>query len=65
MAEHYAKHRFSLPGLHADVLNRIVCGNKVVDHERIAGVHAAPFEAVAVYEIVDGLIATVWFFNAA
>jgi len=64
MAEYYARHRFSLPGLHAEVLNRMVLGNKVVDHERIHGVRAAPFETVAVYEIVDGLISVVWFFSA-
>ena len=42
----------------------MVLGNKVVDHERIHGVRAAPFETVAVYEIVDGLISVVWFFSA-
>ena len=64
LAEHYATHRFNLPQLHAEILNRMVFGNKVVDHERITGVRAEAFEAVAVYEIVDGLIQSVWFFNA-
>jgi hypothetical protein len=62
-AEHYAKHRFNLPGLHAEIVNRMVLGNKVVDHERISGVREHPFEAVAVYEVVDDRIRTVWFFD--
>ena len=61
-ARHYAAHRFNLPGLHAEVLSRIVCGNKVVDHERVAGIAEQPVEAIAVYEIADGLIRAVWFF---
>ena len=60
-AAHYAKNRFTLPDLHADLLNRIVSGNKVVDHERITGV-AGMSAAIAVYEVLDGKIRTVWFF---
>ena len=29
--------RFSSPGLHAEIVNRIVIGNKVIDHERVVG----------------------------
>jgi len=54
--------RFSSPNLHADIVNRIVIGNKVIDHERVVGIKETPIEAVAVYEVVDGLIETVWFF---
>jgi hypothetical protein len=61
LRENYRK-RFSAPGLHADIVNRIVIGNKVIDHERVRGIRATPVEAVAVYEVVDGLIRTVWFF---
>ena len=64
LADHYARNRFNLPDLHAEIVNRMVFGNKVVDHERITGVKARAFEAVAVYEVVDGLIESVWFFNA-
>jgi len=64
LAEYYAAHRFNLPGLRAEILNRIVLGPRVIDHERIHGVRDAPFEAAAVYEVVDGLIRTVWFFAA-
>lgn len=62
-AEHYATHRFHLPDLHADVLGRMVVGNKVIDHERVSGVRDAPFDAAVVYEVVEGLIRAVWFFE--
>lgn len=64
-ADFYATQRFNRPALHALVLNRMVLGNKVVDHERITGLGDAPLEASAVYEISGGLITTVWFFYAA
>jgi len=64
LADYYAANRFNRPALHAALLARMVVGNKVVDHERISGVRDAPFEAVAVYEVADGLIQAVWFFNA-
>jgi len=61
-AEHYAKNRFTIPALHATVVNRMVAGNRVVDHERIVGLGAEVVEAIAVYEIEGELIKTVWFF---
>ncbi|HSW82906.1 MAG TPA: hypothetical protein VLH12_05490, partial [Usitatibacter sp.] len=53
------------PNLHAEILSRIVMGNKVIDHERVSGIGEKPLEAVAVYEVADGLIKTVWFFYPA
>ena len=50
------------PGLHATIVNRMVLGNKVIDHERVVGIKEVPIEAVAVYEVADGLIRAVWFF---
>ena len=61
-AAHYAANRFNLPKLRAEVVNRIVCGNKVIDHERITGLAEQAVEAIAVYEVIDGRIRTVWFF---
>jgi hypothetical protein len=43
-------------------LNRIVLGNRVVDHERVWGVRDALIEIAAVYEVVETLIERVWFF---
>ena len=57
------RQRFASPGLHAEILSRIVLGNKVIDHERVVGIRAEAIEAVAVYEVAGGLIETVWFFN--
>ena len=62
--EHYATQRFHLPGLRAEIVRRIVLGNKVIDHERVYGVREQPYEVVAVYEVVDGLILTGLFFSA-
>lgn len=64
-AAHYAANRFNLPALHAELVNRMVLGNKVVDHERITGLNndGSPVEAAAVYEVIGGLIRRVWFFS--
>lgn len=65
LSAHYAANRFNLPALHAELVNRMVLGRKVIDHERIHGVRETPFEAAAVYELgADGLIAAVWFYEA-
>ena len=61
-AEHYAKNRFSLANLHAEVINRMVAGNTVVDHERITGLEEGVVEAIAVYRIAGERIAAVWFY---
>lgn len=65
-AAHYAKNRFNLPDLHAKVVNRMVAGDKVVDHEHITGLPGGAangvLEAIAVYEVVQDRIRTVWFY---
>lgn len=62
--EHYDKHRFNLPDLHAEVLERITMGNKVVDHERVTGLGGAhTVEVIVVYEIDAGLIHKAWFYS--
>jgi hypothetical protein len=65
LAEYYATQRFNLPGLHAELVNRMLLGNKVIDHERISGVRERPFDVAAVYEVANDLIRTAWFFAAA
>jgi hypothetical protein len=64
LAEFYAKNRFNVPGLRAELLNRMEIGNKVVDHERINGLRDEPFEVVCVYEVGRESIERVWFFAA-
>jgi hypothetical protein len=63
IAQVYAK-VFALPGRHAQILSRTVLGNKVVDHERVTADGAPPLEALAVYEVRDQRIASVWLFAA-
>ena len=62
LAEHYGRNRFQNPKLHAEIVKRIVLGNKVIDHERVVGIEEHPVEVVAVYEVSGGLIRNVWFF---
>lgn len=61
-AAHYAKHRFALPGLHAELVDRLVCGSTVVDHERITGLQEDVVEAIAVYRVSGAHIRAVWFY---
>jgi hypothetical protein len=61
LREAYAK-RFAAPDLHAEILARIALGNKVIDHERVRGIREHRVEALAIYEVADDLIQTVWLF---
>jgi hypothetical protein len=58
--EFYATQRFNHAGLHAEVMNRMAFGNKVIDHERISGVREQPFDVAVVYAIERGLIVCMW-----
>jgi hypothetical protein len=60
-AEHYRKNRFSLPALRAELVNRMVFGNKVIDQERVHGVEPEPMEVAAIYEVTPAGITKVWF----
>jgi len=46
--------------LHCNLLNRIVDGNFVIDHEEITS-KSGKFYGVAIYEVRDGKIVRVWF----
>ena len=61
-AAHYAMNRFTLPNLHAEVVNRMVVGNKVVDHERITGLQKDIVEAIVVYQVVGEHFDALWFY---
>lgn len=58
----YENHRFNLPNLKAELLNRIIIGNKVIDHERVFGLEEKPVEAAIVNEVINGLIQNVWIY---
>jgi len=63
LAAHYAANRFNLPNLHAELVGRLVMGNKVVDQERIAGIGPEIIDALAVYEVIEDRIRSIWFFS--
>ena len=65
IVEQYGGKTFKSPGLHAQVLGRLVIGNKVIDHERAVGLRPEPVEVMVVYEVHDGLIQAVWFYEPA
>lgn len=60
LGKFYAENRFNLPNLHAEIVNRIAAGSKVIDHERITGIGDAVLEIVVVYAVDDGLIRRMW-----
>ncbi len=64
LEEFHGSQRFTLPALRAELLDRIVLGSKVVDHERVFGLGDKPFEVAVVYEVRDGRIVSVWYFGA-
>jgi hypothetical protein len=64
-AEQYRKNRFSLSGLHAELVNRMVFGNKVIDHERVTGIPNGPIEVAAIYEVTPSGISKVWFVSGS
>ncbi|MEM6319918.1 MAG: nuclear transport factor 2 family protein [Bacteroidota bacterium] len=50
------------PDLHCELVNRIVEGNTVIDHENVTvSKDRPPFKAIAIYKIKDGKIAQVYF----
>jgi hypothetical protein len=60
-AGHYRANRFNLPKLHAELVNRMVFGNKVIDQERVTGIQESPMEVAAIYEVTPSGISKVWF----
>ncbi|MES2019572.1 MAG: nuclear transport factor 2 family protein [Pseudomonadota bacterium] len=53
--------RFEEPNLHARLLQRVVMGNVVIDHELVSRTFpegTGTVEMVAIYEVVDGKIAS-------
>jgi len=59
--EHYKTNRFTNPALRAEILSRIVSGNKVIDLEKVFGVHSQPFTGPVIYEVNGDVIQNVWF----
>jgi hypothetical protein len=60
--------RFKEPNLHARLINRIVSGNTVIDHEIVARTFpegTGKIELVAIYEVQRDRIAKGWFISGA
>lgn len=58
--------RFKEPNLHAELLNRILSGNIVIDHERVTRTFPegpGTIELVAIYEVREGRITQAWFIS--
>jgi hypothetical protein len=56
--------RFKEPNLHARLINRIVSGNTVIDHEEVTRTFpegTGKIELVAIYEVQNDRIAKAWF----
>jgi hypothetical protein len=49
------------PKLYCHLLNRVVQGNMVIDHEEVWGIGNKPFYGVAIYEMENGKIKRVYF----
>lgn len=49
-----------VPDLNAEIMNRIVLGNKVIDKEKVT-INGKTYYAIAIYEVDDGLISKVTF----
>ena len=64
LAAHYRDNRFSLPDLHAQLVNRMVFGNKVIDQEIVTGLPTGTMSAAAIYEVTPQGISRVWFVSA-
>lgn len=62
LRDFYVNNRFNNPALKAELVSRLVLGNKVFDHELIYGLSPEPLETVAVFEVKDELITTAWFY---
>ena len=58
----YKTERFTIEALRAEILQRMVVGNKVIDHERVYGMAEQPKDVIVVYEVKQGLILNAWFY---
>lgn len=62
LADFYAANRFCHAGLRAEILQRMIMGNIVTDHERIHGLPTGPIEVILTYEVQADVIRRAWSF---
>ncbi len=64
LKKRYAPMFANTPDLHCEVVNRIVAGNVVIDHEKVQRQKGQPrFDAIAVYRIANNEIIEVTFIS--
>ena len=62
MREGYGQMFQNLPDLHCELVSRVVQGNTVIDQEKVIFAKDKPAsDAIAIYKIIDGKIAKVYF----
>lgn len=53
------------PNLHAEITNRMVFGDTVIDHEKVTGRKGVDsLEIIAIYKVFEGKIAEVYFIRS-
>ncbi|AUC17021.1 hypothetical protein BTO06_05695 [Tenacibaculum sp. SZ-18] len=62
MRKRYTPFFESTPDLNCKVLRRIVNGNRIIDEEYLT-MNGNNFKAVAIYEVANGKISSVYFFR--
>lgn len=60
MRQQYTSMFNSINDLNAEIVNRTIIGNKVIDKEKVTA-NGSTFYAVAIYEVTNGLISRVTF----
>ncbi|MCB0491470.1 MAG: amidohydrolase family protein [Cyclobacteriaceae bacterium] len=60
MRERYAT-RFESSNLYAEIVNRSVVGDYIIDQEKVIGIGNSEVEATVIFHVSDGLIDKVWF----
>ena len=64
LRKRYGQMFANTPGLHCEVVNRIVAGNVVIDHEKVRRSKGQPrFDAIAVYRVQNNEIVEVTFIS--
>lgn len=61
LRERYTEMFAKTPELHCEILERMVLGNTVIDHERITGKAGGTVEAIGIYKIANNKIVEVRF----
>jgi len=62
LRENYGSFFAATPKLHCEIIHRVVLGKRVIDHEKVTGLaNGQVLEAVAIYEVENGLIRRVTF----